>query len=144
MNKEIKDIITKQNEKIEEIRDVMLWRTKEFKAMIVSTEIANSKAKALESHLSKYILEGDEADERAVVWRDKKIKEQAQRIKLLENTEQGWIAAKMYKEELRIAEDRIKELESLQVFHTEESYDEDPEMYDESFMEDPRDYPEEQ
>jgi len=32
--------------------------------------------------------------------------------------------------QLEEAQKRIKELESLQVFHTEESYDQDPEMYD--------------
>lgn len=102
--------VKKQDEKIDETRDVMLWRTKEFKAMVVSTEIANSKAKAMESHLSKYILSSDESHDHAIEWRDKKIKEQAESIRLLENTEKGWRASKMYKEELNTSEECIKEL----------------------------------
>ena len=119
LNTQIADLqqaIIKQNERIEESRDVMLWRTKEFKAMIVSTEIANAKAKALESHLSKYILQGDEADEIATKVHDRKIEKLEEHILLLK---------------LACAEKdaRIAELESLEVFNTEED-EEDEEGYE--------------
>ena len=108
LNTQIADLqqaIIKQNERIEESRDVMLWRTKEFKAMIVSTEIANAKAKALESHLSKYILQGDEADEIATKVHDRKIEKLEEHISFL-------------KLECAEKDARIDELESLETFHT--------------------------
>ena len=110
LNTQIADLqqaIIKQNERIEESRDVMLWRTKEFKAMIVSTEIANAKAKALESHLSKYILQGDEADEIATKVHDRQIENLEELISFL-------------KLECAEKDARIAELESLETFHTEE------------------------
>ena len=188
MEKYLKDILEKQDEKIDQIRDTMLWRTKEFKTMVVEWEIANEKAKAMESYLQNYILDSDKAHGKSMEWRDNKIENQAKRIEELEHVSSKLsypermkkliitnrdlrgklidISKKDHIKELetfeldniklknanKLAHERIKELESMKIFHTngtkpDESYypeyDEDPEFYDESFIEDPRDYPEE-
>jgi hypothetical protein len=85
MEKYLKDIIEKQDEKIDQIRDTMLWRTKEFKTMVVEWEIANEKVKAMESHLTNYILDSDKIHGKSMERRDTKIEEQAKRIEELEN-----------------------------------------------------------
>jgi hypothetical protein len=84
MEKYLKDIIEKQNENIEQIRDVMLWRTNKFKEMVVEWEMANEKVKAMDNHLTNYILDSDKMYGKSIERRDTKIEEQAKRIKELE------------------------------------------------------------
>ena len=88
--KELKDFIwdkiKKQDESIEQVRDVMLWRTKEFKTMRVEWEIQHEKVKAMDKYLADYITTTDETHSKDMEWRDRKIERQAERIKELEET----------------------------------------------------------
>jgi len=88
--KELKDFvwdkIKKQDESIEQVRDVMLWRTKEFKTMRVEWEIQHEKVKAMDKYLADYIITTDETHGKDMEWRDDKIERQAKRIKELEET----------------------------------------------------------
>jgi chromosome segregation ATPase len=155
MEKYLKDIIEKQNENIEQIRDVMLWRTNKFKTMVVEWEMANEKVKAMDNHLTNYILDSDKAHGRSIERRDTKIEDQAKRIKELETLEYDNIELKnanklahecikeleeqyaietdgqehigLYvnnlQEEHAKLKDRIKELEGLEIFHTNKIFD---------------------
>jgi hypothetical protein len=78
------DKVKKQDESIEQIRDVMLWRTKEFKTMRVEWEIQHEKVKAMDKYLADYIITTDETHGKDMQWRDEKIESQAERIKELE------------------------------------------------------------
>ena len=120
MEKYLKDIIEKQNENIEQIRDVMLWRTNKFKTMVVEWEMANEKVKAMDSHLTNYILDSDKAHGRSIERRDTKIEDQAKRIKELETLEYDNIELKNAN---KLAHERIKELEGLEIFHTNKIFD---------------------
>ena len=128
MEKYLKDIIEKQNEKIEEIRDVMLWRTNKFKTMVVEWEIANEKVKAMDNHLTNYILDSDKAHGKSIERRDTKIEEQAKRIKELEHElaieadgeEHIGLYVNNLQEEHAKLKERIKELED-QLGHSYDS-----------------------
>ena len=86
--KELKDFVwnkvKKQDESIEQVKDVMLWRTKEFKTMRVEWEIQHEKVKAMDKYLANYIITTDETHGKDMEWRDTKIESQAKRIKELE------------------------------------------------------------
>lgn len=85
--KELKDFIwdkvKKQDETIEQLNDVMLWRTKEFKSMVIEWKIQHEKVKAMDKYLADYIITTDETHGKDMEWRDRKIESQAERIKEL-------------------------------------------------------------
>ena len=121
MEKELKELkefvwnkIKKQDELIEQIRDTMLWRTKQFKTMRVEWEIANEKVKAMDNHLTNYILTTDETHGKDMEWRDTKIESQAERIKELEELNKELKSGETilkYQDTLGEQQARIKELE---------------------------------